>query len=300
MRTLGIDVGYYSTKVTSRTGNDIFVSTVSEGIFDINNTAIKVEFEGNEYTIGEKSGSFSVSLNKIEDFTFRLCLFTAIARQLKYSSEKEIVNIVTGLPVQYYSNQKKELAASLEGKKVTIVLNEKAIHFEINKCLVFPQSAGLFILRPNEFKGSTIVIDIGGMTVDASYFQGITLDKSKVKTYELGMLKLYDNIVQEIKSKYNVSFDTLSVEEIIGSKSFIKDGEIIDCTDLINKQLKAHTRNIIMNVTLGIKEYDTSRRFFVGGGSYILKDYLPGEVNKNDIFINSEAFYAIGVNKFEK
>lgn len=293
---LGIDVGYSMTKVYSKKGTDIFMSTVEDGINDVNKKAVKIEFEGREYTIGEKTGNFSVDLNKINDKTFRFCLFTAIARAMKNDTVAEI-QLVTGLPVEYYKTQKQQLINSLEGLKVTLVLNDEPKKFTITRCLVFPQSAGLFILNPNKFIGDNIVVDIGGLTVDVSYFDEMTLSKSG--TYELGMLKLYDKIIQAVKSEYQVSYDTLQAEKIITGKQIIKDGSIIDVTDLVNRVLRTHAETITMNIKNGFKEYDTSKRTFIGGGSYILKDFLPGIIDKDDIYTNAKAFYLVGVDKFE-
>jgi plasmid segregation protein ParM len=297
--TLGIDVGYSHTKVCMENGTDIFLSTLEEGTNEVNKNAIKIEFDGKAYTVGEKTGNFSIDLNKINDPIFQLCLYTAIARQMQDANVADI-QLVTGLPADYFKSQKSELIDSLEGKTINMVLNDEPKRFKISKCIVFPQSAGLFILNPNDFENNdNIIVDIGGLTVDISLFDGFVLKDSS--TYELGMLKLYDKLVQEIKSEYGVSFDLLQSEKIIANKKIIKDGKGIDVSKLVDEVLKKHTEKIIMNVKNGFKEYDTTNRFFVGGGSYILKEYLPSEVvvKKDDILVNAKAFYKIGCDKFE-
>jgi plasmid segregation protein ParM len=169
---LGIDVGYLKTKIQSKSGTDIFLSTLQEGTNEVNNKAIKIEFDGKEYTIGEKVGNFSTDLNKIEDPIFKMCLYTAIARQMKDNVAD--IQLVTGLPAKYFKNQKQQLIDSLEGKTINIILNDVPKRFTIKKCIVFPQSAGLFILNPKSFEDAkNIVIDIGGVTVDISVFDGV-------------------------------------------------------------------------------------------------------------------------------
>ena len=294
---IGIDVGYSNTKVFSKSSTDIFLSTIEEGTNEVNKKSIKVEFEGKEYTIGEKTGRFSVDLNKINDKTFQLCLYTAIARQMKNTNVADI-ELVTGLPAEYFKSQKQELIDSLEGKTINIVLNNEPKRFTITKCIVFPQSAGLFLLNPKDFENNdNIIVDIGGVTVDVSVFSDMSL--LKTGTYELGMLKLYDKLVQAIKSEYSVSYDLLSAEKIIITNKIIKDGKGIDVTDLVSSTLRSHADTILMNVKNGFKEYNTSNRNFIGGGSYILRNYLPVAVNKDDIYTNAKAFYKIGVDKFE-
>jgi plasmid segregation protein ParM len=180
------------------------------------------------------------------------------------------IQLVTGLPIEYFKSQKQELIQSLEGNTINIVFNDIPKRFTITKCIVFPQSAGLFILNPNEFENNdNIVLDIGGLTVDVSVFSDLKLTKSG--TYELGMLKLYDKIAQAIKAEYEVSYDSLAAEKIIKTKKIIKNGKGIDVTKLIDNILKKHTDLIIMNVKNGFKEYNTCNRFFIGGGAYTLR-----------------------------
>lgn len=293
---LGIDVGYSHTKVVGEGQEFSFRSTISEGVQDVSN-AMKVEFEGKEYTIAENNGIYANDLDKIHSLNFQLCMFTAIAKAMK-GNDVETIDLVTGLPAQYYATQKTELKNSLEGKKVTIVFNGKPKSFTISKCIVFPQSAGLFLLSPEQFKGDVCVIDIGGFTVDASYFNNKNLQK--MKTYELGMNVLYDNLVQKIKAEHKVSYDVLKAEEIINTKTIIKAGEPLVIENLIDEVLKKHTEYVLNRLVGGMQEYNTSKRVFTGGGSLMLKKYLPikGELNEDSIFDNAKAFYRVGVEKF--
>lgn len=293
---MGIDVGYSHTKVYSSNGRDIFRSTITNGIMDINVNAIKVKISGNEYTVGENTGAFSVKLNKIDDSVFRLCLYTAIARNIKRDSDSDDVQLVIGLPVQYYKDQKKDLKAALEGVRVSLFLNDKPISFTITKCVVFPQSAGVFVLHPELFEGSNMVIDIGGMTVDVSYFHDMTLQD--FRTYELGMIKLYDKLVQNVKAEFGVSYDILSAEDIIKHRKIYKDGDAIDCNTVVENTLKTHANLIINRVIAGLSQYETSQRHFIGGGAFTLKDFLPSLANKENIFANAEAFFRIGAERF--
>ena len=291
---MGIDVGYSHTKVCTENGLDIFRSTVNEGAIDINVNSTKISFEGKDYTIGEKVGSFSVKLNKINDKIFRLCLYSAIARNLR--NHDTSIELVIGLPIQYYKDQKRQLIDALENTNVSMTLNNKPINFEITKCLVFPQSAGGVILYPDLFKENITVIDIGGMTVDVAFYSDFSLQN--YRTYEEGMLKLYDTVVQSIKANYGVSYDILQAEDIINSKVIHKDGEDIDCSDVIEQILSAHANRIITRIMAGIREYEISKHIFMGGGSYVLRKYLPDVIEEKNIFANADAFYRIGVERF--
>lgn len=282
---IGVDVGYTYTKIATREGIDIFMSTVHEGSLDINKS-ITIEYQGREYTVGEK-GVYSVDLNKIQDETFLLCLYTAIAQSMKYNSD--IVNLVTGLPVAYYSKQKHSLKNLLEGKDIFIKINGRQKIFTIVNCLVFPQSAGLFTLYPELFEKDLLVIDIGGMTVDVSYFEGLKL--VKYATYPMGMLKLFGEIVQAVNSEYAVNLELLDAEKVIQGIEI--DGHKINIEDIVKK----HTEEILRPIKLEFP-YKTTKKTFIGGGAITLQKFLPEMVRKESIYDNARAFYRIGVEKF--
>jgi plasmid segregation protein ParM len=283
---IGVDVGYTYTKTATKEGTDIFRSTVKEGSLDINKS-ITIEYQGKEYTIGEK-GSYSVDLNKTQDETFLICLYTAIAKAMQHNSDE--IDLVTGLPVAYYSSQKQILKDSLEGKDIFLKYNGKHKIFTINRCLVFPQSAGLFTLYPDLFEKDLLTIDVGGMTVDVSYFEGLKL--TKYATYPMGMLKLYGEIIQSINAEHAVNLDLLDAEKIIQEGLEI-EGKPVNIEHIIQK----HTEDILRPVKLEF-QYKTSKKVFIGGGAVALKEYLPGPIREESIFDNVRAFYRIGVEKF--
>lgn len=291
---LGIDVGYSHTKVYGKNLEFSFKSTIEEGILDIGNS-IRVDFEGKQYTVGENNGLYATDVNKIQSENFKVCLYTAIAKAMENNIDD--IQLVTGLPAQYYKTQKEELINELKNKKVTITLNEVPKRFTITDVIVFPQSAGVLLLNPEKLNGDTCVIDIGGFTVDVSYFNNKKL--RQLNTLELGMNVLAHSLVQKIKADHSVSYDVLKADDILDSKEIVKDNKTINIENLINKTLEAHTK-LMINRLKGIPEYNISKHIFVGGGSLRLSKCLETEIDKSTIYTNSKAFYLIGVEKFGK
>ncbi|WP_283696222.1 ParM/StbA family protein [Clostridium perfringens] len=292
---LGIDVGYSHTKVIGENILFSFKSTVEEGALDIGN-ALVVEYDGKTYTIGEENGLYATEINKIHSLNFQVCLFTAIAKAMG-NKATENIQLVTGLPAQYYQAQKDDLIKELKGKKVTITLNDNPKRFNITDVIVFPQSAGVLLLEPQRLTGDTCIIDIGGFTVDLSYFNNKKL--RKLHTLELGMNVLANTLVQKIKAKYGVSYDVLKVDDILNNGEIIVDGKSQQITDLIDEVLEQHT-NLIMNRLKGIQEYNTSKHIFIGGGAKRLEKFIGiNSVDRDSIFTNAQAFYKIGCEKFE-
>lgn len=286
---VGVDVGYTYTKFISQNKRGFFKSTVQEGKIDINNSLV-LEYKGQEYTIGEK-GAYSIDFNKINDLTFKLCLYTAIAQVMQKGID--IINLVTGLPIGYYSSQKHTLKEKLKGTDVFIKHNKDTKIFTIHNCIVFPQSAGLIATQPYRFKGDNLIIDIGGLTVDISYFEEMKL--IKYATYPLGMLKLYGKIAQEF-IKREIDYDVLDVErKMKAGLEYWPESKIIPIDEII----AAHTQEILRRIKLDFP-YKTSQKTYIGGGSIALSRYLGAQVRESDIYTNAEAFYKIGVEKFDR
>lgn len=291
---LGIDVGYSHTKVIGENIEISFKSTIEEGTLDIGNS-IKVEFGGKEYTVGEDNGLYATEINKMHSLNFKICLYTAISKAMKNKTTEDI-QLVTGLPAQYYQAQKEELIKELQGKKITITLNDKPKRFTIEDVIVFPQSAGVLLLNPEKLVGDVCVIDIGGFTVDLSYFNNKKL--RKLHTLELGMNVLANTLVQKIKAEYGVSYDVLKVDDILNTNEIVKDGKTINIETLVDNVLENHTK-LIENRLKGIQEYNLSKHIFVGGGSLRLEKFLDMQIDSETIYTNAKAYYTIGCEKFE-
>lgn len=291
---LGIDVGYSHTKVIGENVEFTFKSTIEEGALDIGNS-IRVDFDGKTYTVGEQNGLYATEINKMHSLNFKICLYTAIAKAMKNKTTEEI-QLVTGLPAQYYQAQKEELIKELQGKKITITLNEEPKRFTITDVIVFPQSAGVLLLEPNKLKGDVCVVDIGGFTVDVSYFNNKKL--RKLHTLELGMNVLANTLVQKIKAEYGVSYDVLKADDILDTNEIVRDGKAINIEILIDEVLEAHTR-LIENRLKGLQEYNLSKHIFVGGGALRLAKFLDIQVDADTVYTNAKAYYKIGCEKFE-
>ncbi|MBM7836454.1 ParM/StbA family protein [Clostridium sardiniense] len=291
---LGIDVGYSHTKVIGENVEFTFKSTIEEGALDIGNS-IRVDFDGKTYTVGEQNGLYATEINKMHSLNFKICLYTAIAKAMKNKTTEEI-QLVTGLPAQYYQAQKEDLIKELQGKKITITLNDEPKRFTITDVIVFPQSAGVLLLEPNKLKGDVCVIDIGGFTVDVSYFNNKKL--RKLHTLELGMNVLANTLVQKIKAEYGVSYDVLKADDILDTNEIVRNGKAINIETLIDEVLESHTR-LIENRLKGLQEYNLSKHIFVGGGALRLAKFLDIEIDTDTVYTNAKAYYKIGCEKFE-
>lgn len=298
MLIIGGDIGHKNAKTCFGHGTkdiDIFKSTVSEvdmNVLEKRKDTI-IHFGGRDYTVGSEHGAYSVEDNKSKDDVFELCLFTAISRIMQ--STIADVSLVTGLPLNYYKRYRDALIESLEGRTIKLSINnaDKIINFSNVK--VYPESAGIVIIDQETFKGPVIVIDIGGRTIDVSYFEDTNLVKTG--SYDLGMLTAYSTIVKYVNEHYPTDYSVLSAENIIKENKIIAEDKEMQFDT--SRFLKAHAAEILRRVKLDFP-WKTSKKKFIGGGAVALKNYLPNgnSIKKSDIYVNARAFYEIGVIKY--
>lgn len=297
-RIMGIDVGYSHVKTVTDKGKDSFRSTVREGIIDINAGSTVINYEGRDLTIGEH-GRVTVDANKIDDPNFLPLIFAAILRNSDRDMSDININLVTGLPIGWYPKQKGELTNKLADKQFKVCYNDRDVNIHIKQCIVFPQSAGLALNNPDDFKEdmTNLVIDIGGVTVDVSYYEGRKLVSSR--SYRSGMILLYAKLTGAISSDFNVDVNDQDVERFIRQRSVTINEEEKDFD--FDSYFNRHIDSIITEIKKDFPYDIVHKKTFVGGGSLTLKDYLPKNngIKSNEIQFNAEAFYSVGLQKYE-
>jgi plasmid segregation protein ParM len=297
----GIDIGYSHTKICTGEKGDItdsFRSTVRVGEIDVNKRANVIEYEGETFTVGEKTGRQTFDTNKIYDINFDLCLMTSIARTI--SDLETELNIVTGLPIAYYKAQKDELIKALRNKEYIFKYNGTERKINLREVAVFPQSAGLPLLYPNEFDDKVVlVIDIGGFTVDVSLFEDSRL--VEFNSYDKGVLLFYKHLAKVINSEYSTRFDFQEMERVIKHGIIIDEQKVENSDKIITKQHQSWVQSIIDDIIADFPWKDgVDSRTFIGGGSIAFQDYLPQtrSIKTDRTHANSKAFYNVGVQLF--
>lgn len=291
----GLDVGYSHTKiVTGAKGDkvDSFQSTVRIGEIDTNKNSTVIEFDGKKYTVGEK-GRLVMDTKKTFDINFEICIATALART--HNVEELEVNLVTGLPIGYYQSQKDELKDYLQNKELAFRYKDKDRLFRIKGVEVFPQSAGLPILHPAEFEDKTVlVIDIGGFTVDVSYFEDG--DLVSFNSYPLGVLIFRSELASAINAKFSTRYDKLDMERVIRNGIIVNEEVVPESEFDIKGFHEQHMQNILDHIKADFNYETVGSKTFVGGGAKAFKDYLPSNksIKVDEVFANAKAFYEVG------
>lgn len=293
---ISADIGYNTTNFIGESTEGCFLSTIKEKTHELETAKYIVEYNNKIYLVGNNDGFTSTEQSREKDLIFHICLYTAIAASMTNNVDNN-VRLVTGLPAQFFAEQKNSLIKALEGRKIFLKLNGETKNFTITRVIVFPQSAGLFLYDKVLVEKDTLVVDIGGGTVDITYMsQG---QFKEAKTYPLGVNSTYDNLLQEL-SKYGVNYSNrMKAEEIIADKVIYVDGKEVDIKRDIDSVLSLRAKEVLNTIKQAFPEQSKySRWIFIGGGALLLKNYLSDyKVLDNAQMINVKIYDIIGKSK---
>lgn len=282
---LGVDLGTYSVKTSTKV---TFFSKITQGdSFTENN---KININGSNYIIG--SGEFSTDWDKSNKDNTLMLLYSAIYK----STQDNINQVVIGLPVQQYKKNKNTLIELVENNKHARV-NDRDIF--ITDITVAPEGASSYYsmdmnIREEVGDKQLIIIDIGGRTTDIIVFENKKI--VDVKTIPVGMLNIYQEIIDTVNTKYTESLALEDGEIILRDGLFLK-GQQEDIT-FIQPILKRNFNTIFKELQL---KYNTNKGYvyLTGGGSITLQLAFKNRlknliISKNPIFDNAIGFERVG------
>lgn len=293
---IGIDNGYNFTKTSE---GIIFNSSIKRGKdIDINKDTIQLEMNGQNYIIGSETGEYVADNNKIDSLVTELCTFAAIGLSFKETTFIE-TPVAVGLPVSYYSKQKEAFINKISdyGRRKIKLNNNHHQDIRITDVQVYPQSVGAVFLNAKDIKkDDTLVIDLGGGTLDLSFFQGMRMVESA--TYPLGMLVMYSNLAQKINSEYECKFKNYQLDDKF-QKGYITTEHGKVRLDKYEDDIAQHVNLITTEIKRDFNYKVMDNIYIIGGGGIRLFDRLqkefPTAVLLEDAqFINAKAFKFMG------
>ena len=314
MSVLGLDFGNGFTK--SSKNDVIFKSSYMSGFdSDLNKNAIKVELNGEKFTVGVErdKGRVDVNVNtRYDSKLHEICALTAIALSFEQNDIKTA--IVAGVPADNYDALKASLRKqilSYSNRSIKITMGNKTItkFISISNVLIMPQSAVVF-LNPDKYRNSTnFVLDIGGGTAIASIWRGLKLFKART-IGNGGMLRLYTAIAQNLNKLLVSDYNSQTIQHVLDTKE-IKDGggnkfkidEDFKIKRIIESTIEDHVAHIVSNTeeVLGLEPIQADIQTLMGGGALsdlikpgLKKYYKDLEVIDCPQFANAMVYESVG------
>ena len=288
---IGVDNGYGNMKTARRCFKTALVKYDSEPVLSRD----YLEYEGKFYVIGEGRKGFVADKQSDED-NYILTL-AAIAKELEARGMKDAVNtarvhLAVGLPLKWVQAQKEDFRNYLmRNRMVEVRYKNRLYRLEFVGCTVMPQCYSAVAENLKEFKGITLLADIGNGTMNLMYLNNGRPMESKSWTEKLGVFQCYQKIHNLIQDNTG---DCLMAEVV---ESFLRTGE----TDLPEKYAKLmkqgateYTELIMQKLRDHEFNEDLMRVYYMGGGARLVEQF--GKYNpertifNHDIRVNAKGY----------
>lgn len=293
-KIIGIDNG----NAVAKTSEGIeFENKMVAGITEINKDDIKVWYEGSDYTLGVETGSSNISKNKHKKIQYKISMLAAIAKSFK---EKNIeCKVVVGTPVEQFNDKAhvediKNTIMAWGTQKITVNDTEKSI--TILDVEVFPE-AGIVFADKSRFKDEkTLIIDLGGSTVDISLWNGLRLET--FKTYKQGMITLYTNIITKVNKEEKTDLKNSEAKHMINEDEYMINQKL---TNIRYTQpiIELYVSGIVSEINQNFELDKVNSIQLIGGGAIMLEKYFKDEYENAELveeagFANANTFKKIG------
>jgi plasmid segregation protein ParM len=280
---IGVDLGNYAVKTSTK---EYFLSKISETEKLTNKDLII--YNGRKLYIGE--GEFQTDWNKSKKENLLPFLFYALAQ----NSSETFFQVVLGLPIQQYKQNKEGLKETILANRVqNLLINGIERKIVITDLEVAPEGASVYYQLKDSQKAlignkPLLIVDIGGRTTNISLFKLKGSDRyiEAYKTIPVGMLNIYSDIVDAINEKFTQSYKLEDGEDILnnGLCLYGKEQNISFIQPLIKKQFDSIMKEINLNFNI-----DEGYILLTGGGSKILRQ--PFQNRLTNLIISDEPIY---------
>ena len=275
-KIIAVDHGYGNVKTANTVTPTGLVAYDTEPIF----SGSILEYDGKFYRVGEGHKPF-VADKATDDDNYVLTLM-AIAKELNIAGIREAdVHLAAGLPMTWIRRQREVFRAYLlRNERVTFRFNGKEYRVRFVGCSLFPQGYPAIINRLSEFKGTSVLADIGNGTMNVLYMQGRKPVESKCWTEKLGVDQCVTAARNTVLDNLGVKIDDGIVEQVLRTGTADIAKPYLDC---ITGAARQYAGTIFD--TLRRYEYnpDLMRLYVVGGGGCVLRHF--GEFDRERVTI---------------
>jgi len=274
IKIVAVDHGYGNVKTANTVTPTGLVAYDTEPIF----SGSILKYDGKFYRVGEGHKPF-VADKATDDDNYTLTLM-AIAKELNIAGIREAdVHLAAGLPMTWIRRQREVFRAYLlRNERVTFRFNGKEYRVRFVGCSLFPQGYPAIINRLSEFKGTSILADIGNGTMNVLYMQGRKPVESKCWTEKLGVDQCVTAARNAVLDNLGVKIDDGIVEQVLRAGTADIAKPYLDC---ITGAARQYAGTIFD--TLRRYEYnpDLMRLYVVGGGGCVLRHF--GEYDRERV-----------------
>lgn len=337
---IGNDLGYGQVKDFDGTDFSKFLSAVGTPVSDFARVAavvtkkelleaLAITYDNTKYYVGHnaivntRNGRLTLGQNKAESDHNKIKFITSLALRTEEDQEYAEFNVVTGLPVLEFANQKDKLYSMMmnfgrpfeftmhygpKEVKKTIKINEVKVisqgegafyDFVLNtKGEIIPERAGLVA-------GQVMVVDPGYRTTDIVTMENGRYIEVMSDQFNKGVNQIHQEVLRLIMGRLNIKKELKDMDDIVRSGKVFHNKKEYNVTKIIADASKPFAADIVDNLvtvtndTLGSMQ----RVILTGGGAEIiypyvkelLEDVIDVELMSNAEYCNASGYYKYGL-----
>jgi plasmid segregation protein ParM len=337
---VGSDLGYGQVKIVSDDIQIKFLSTVGTPVSDFSRTTpiasreelldtLAISYEGKKYYVGHnavvntRNGRLSLRQNKAESDDNKIKLMTSLGLLTNEDQEEATFDIITGLPVLEFKNQKDKLFNMLYnyGRPFEFIMyyGSKAVKkkIRVRNIKVISQGEGAFysyILdntgniitsKTANISGKVMVVDPGYKTTDIVTMENGRYIETLSDQLNKGVSQAHQEILRLIMQKFNIKKELKDLDDIVRSGTLFHNRKEYDMRPLIAEAIKPYADDIVENL-INISNDDLGSMNMImltGGGAELIYPYVREMLNDtievikidNAEFSNASGYYKYGL-----
>jgi len=334
---VGCDLGYGQTKTFTKDKKFRFLSAVGKPISDFGRAAavtnfdellncLTVTYEGQKYYIGHnaivnsRNGRLSLRQNKADTEENKVKFLTSLALLMDEDQEYGEFEIVSGLPVLEFKNQKNILETALTNTFNLVMhyglktVNKRIV---INNTKIISQGEGSFydfVLdqngklindRVNLVGGQVMVVDTGYRTTDIVTMESGRYLETMSDQINNGVNQMHQEILRLIMEKLNIKKELKDIDEMVRTRKIFHNKNEIIIDSIILQAAKPFAESIVEHLhTISNDQLGSMQRVILtGGGANLiytfvknaLKDVIEVDIMENSEYSNASGYYKYGM-----
>lgn len=337
---VGIDLGYGQVKSLSGEMTSKFLSAVGTPVSDFGRVAavttekellesLTVTFEGQKYYIGHnaivnsRNGRLTLRQNKAESQDNKIKFMTALALFTEEDQEYAEFDIITGLPVLEYKNQKdalyhmifnfgrpfeftmhygpKAVKKVIKTKSIKVISQGEGAFYDF----VLDKNGDLIKERAAEVSGTVMVVDPGYRTTDIVTMENGRYIEPLSDQFNTGVNQMHQEILRLIMERYNIKKELKDMDEIVREGKFWHNRQEINVVKIIADAAMPFAEDIVDKLhTVSNDQLGSMQRIILSGGGaeiiypyvkQLLSDVIEVSLMDKAEFCNASGYYKYGL-----
>lgn len=226
--------------------------------------------------------------DKTVDNRFFILTLFAIVKELesmKVASTKENIleiQLAVGLPPKHFNARQGFKKYFMEqGEKIEngsriiqFQYNNQPFTICINDVAVYPQAYAASVYKYEAVckMKKSLIIDIGGFTLDYLLMTEGEPDLSICESLDSGIITLYNKMKSEINSQFSLLLEETDIDNILQNTMSIHiDEKVVELVEILAEQF---VDTMIHSLRERMIDLHSVKTFFIGGGSILLRPFI--------------------------